>query len=53
MTSPSDEMKNPNPNLREQLERIGLATVDAQLDDMLAHAAKLRWSPRQLLEHLA
>jgi DNA replication protein DnaC len=53
MNSPSDETKNPNPNLREQLERIGLATVAAQLDDMLAHAARLRWSPRQLLEHLA
>jgi len=53
MNSPSDATKNPNPNLREQLERIGLATVAAQLDDMLAHAAKLRWSPRQLLEHLA
>ena len=53
MNSPSDATKNPNPNLREQLERISLATVAAQLDDMLAHAARLRWSPRQLLEHLA
>ncbi len=44
---------NPNPNLREQLERIGLTAVTAQLDDMLAHASKQRWSPRQLLEQLA
>ena len=53
MNSPNDATTNPSPNLREQLERIGLTTVSAQLDDMLAHAAKLRWSPRQLLEHLA
>jgi len=44
---------NPNPNLREQLERIGLTAVAAQLDDMLAHASRQRWSPRQLLDHLA
>ena len=55
MNSPNDTTKtpNPNPNLREQLERIGLTTVAAQLDDMLAHAARQRWSPRQLLDHLA
>ena len=53
MNLPNDATTNPRPNLREQLERIGLTTVSAQLDDMLAHAAKLRWSPRQLLEHLA
>ena len=53
MNLPNDATTNPSPNLREQLERIGLTTVSAQLDDMLAHAAKLRWSPRQLLEQLA
>ena len=53
MNSPTDAMKNPNHNLREQLERIGLHTVAAQLDDMLAHATEQRWSPRQLLEQLA
>lgn len=53
MNSPNDATTNPNPNLREQLERIGLTTVATQLDDMLAHAAQLRWSPRQLLEQLA
>jgi DNA replication protein DnaC len=53
MSSPTDAMKNPNHNLREQLERIGLRAVAAQLDDMLAHATQQRWSPRQLLEQLA
>src|SRR6185312_9987594 len=56
MNSLNDTTKktpNPNPNLREQLERIGLTAVAAQLDDMLAHAARQRWSPRQLLDHLA
>ena len=55
MNSPNDATKtpNPNPNLREQLERIGLTAVAPQLDDMLAHASKQRWSPRRLLEQLA
>jgi DNA replication protein DnaC len=55
MNSLNDTTKipNPNPNLRDQLERIGLTAVAAQLDDMLAHAATQRWSPRQLLDHLA
>ena len=53
MSSPTDAMKNPNHNLREQLERIGLRAVAAQMDDMLAHATEQRWSPRQLLEQLA
>jgi len=53
MNSPTDAMKNPNHNLREQLERIGLRAVAPQLDDMLAHATEQRWSPRQLLEQLA
>jgi hypothetical protein len=43
-------MTNPNHNLRDQLERIGLRAVAAQLDDMLAHATEQRWSQRQLLE---
>ena len=55
MNSLNDTTKipNPNPNLRDQLERIGLTAVAAQLDDLLAHAARQRWSPRQLLEQLA
>jgi len=44
---------NPNDNLHEQLERIGLRTVAMQLNDVLANAARQRWSPRQLLEQLA
>jgi DNA replication protein DnaC len=44
---------NPNDNLHEQLERIGLRTVATQLNDVLANAARQRWSPRQLLEQLA
>ncbi|MGA7886270.1 MAG: IS21-like element helper ATPase IstB [Acidobacteriaceae bacterium] len=55
MNSLNDATKtpSPNPDLREHLERIGLTAVAAQLDDMLAHASKQRWSPRQLLEQLA
>lgn len=55
MNSPNDATKtpSPNPDLREHLERIGLTAVAAQLDGMLAHASKQRWSPRQLLEQLA
>jgi DNA replication protein DnaC len=53
MNSPIDATKNPTHNLREQLDRIGLRAVAAQLDDMLAHATKQRSSPRQMLEQLA
>ena len=55
MNSLNDTTKtpNPNPNLRDQLERISLTAVAAQLDDLLAYASKQRWSPRQLLEQLA
>jgi len=53
MNSPTDAMKNPNHNLREQLKRIGLRAVAAKMDDMLAHATEQRWPPRQLLEQLA
>ncbi len=53
MSSPSDAMKSPNHNLREQLERIGLRAVAPQLGDMLAYATEQRWSPRQLFEQLA
>jgi DNA replication protein DnaC len=53
MSSPTDATMNPNDNLHEQLERIGLRTVAAQLNDVLANAARQRWSPRQLLEQLA
>jgi len=53
MNSPNDATKNPNPDLRAQLECIGLTAVAAQLNDMLANATRQRWSPRQLLEQLA
>ena len=53
MSSPTDATMNPNDNLHEQLERIGLRTVAMQLNDVLANAARQRWSPRQLLEQLA
>ena len=38
--------------LRDQLADIGLKTISNDLDDILAHAAKRRWSPTQLLEHI-
>ena len=38
--------------LHEQLDTIGLKAVGEDLDDILAHAAKRRWSHTQLLEHL-
>ena len=53
MSSPTDTTMNPNDNLHEQLERIGLRTVAMQLNDVLANAARQRCSPRQLLEQLA
>lgn len=43
---------NPNPSLSTQLQQIGLRAVPAALDDFLARAAKARWSPHQILEHL-
>ena len=53
MSLPTDAtMMNPSDSLREQLERIGLRAVAAQLNDMLANATRQRWSPRQLLEQL-
>ena len=40
-------------NLADQLKQIGLRALPADLDDFLARAIKARWSPRQMLEHLA
>lgn len=42
-----------NHNLPEQLQKIGLRALPAQLDDFLARAIKARWSPVQLLEEVA
>jgi DNA replication protein DnaC len=52
MNSPATETKSPSHNLRQQLEKIGLHAVSAQLDDMLAHATEQRWSPRQQIERM-
>jgi DNA replication protein DnaC len=41
-----------NHNLSEQLQKIGLHALPAQLDDFLARATKARWSPVQLLEEV-
>ena len=43
----------PSNNLLAQLQQIGLRAVPAQLDDFLARATKVRWSPHQILEQLA
>lgn len=39
-------------DLAAQLQQIGLRSLPANLNDFLDRAAKSRWSPRQLLEHL-
>lgn len=39
--------------LAEQLAALGLRATAATLDDVVALATKRRWSPQQLLEHLA
>jgi len=39
--------------LAEQLAALGLRDTAAHLDDVVALATKRRWSPTQLLEHLA
>ena len=53
MNSPIHTTTMPSHSLPAQLEQIGLRAVPAELDDFVARATKLRWSPRQLLEHLA
>jgi DNA replication protein DnaC len=40
-------------SLAEQLTALGLRAPAATLDDVVALATKRRWSPLQLLEHLA
>jgi DNA replication protein DnaC len=52
MSSPNRKT-TPLNSLAVQLQQIGLCAVPAGLDDFLARATKARWSPRQLLEHLA
>ena len=53
MSSPIPRTTTPSNSLPAQLEQIGLHAVAAGVDDFLARATKQRWSPRQLLEHLA
>jgi DNA replication protein DnaC len=53
MSSPIRATTIPGNSLPAQLEQIGLHAVAAEIDDFLARAIKQRWSPRQLLEHLA
>lgn len=43
----------PSNSLPAQLEQIGLHTLATEVNDFLARATKQRWSPRQILEHLA
>jgi DNA replication protein DnaC len=42
-----------NNELPQQLRQIGLQATADGLDDLLARAAKQRWSPRQLIEEIA
>ena len=53
MNSPTRATTIPSNSLPAQLEQIGLHALAAAVDDFLARATKQRWSPRQLLEHLA
>src|SRR5437868_4107969 len=53
MNSPALKMTTPSNSLLSQLQQIGLRALPTQLDDFIAHAAKARWSPHQILEQLA
>ena len=53
MSSPIRATMTPSNSLPAQLEQIGLHAVAGEVDDLLARATKQRWSPRQILEHLA
>jgi len=53
MNSPIRTTTTRSNSLPEQLEQIGLHAVASDVDDFLARATKQRWSPRQILEHLA
>lgn len=43
----------PNHDLAAQLKHLNLLVTAQGLDDLLARASTQRWSPRQLLEHVA
>ena len=53
MISPIRATTTPSSSLPAQLEQIGLHALAVEVDDFLARATKQRWSPRQILEHLA
>ena len=54
MNSPARAMTTtPSNSLSTQLDQIGLHAVAGGVDDFLARATKQRWSPLQILEHLA
>jgi DNA replication protein DnaC len=53
MSSPALRTTTAGSSLRALLEQIGLRALPAELDDFLAHAAKGRWSPHQILEQMA
>src|ERR1044071_8637331 len=52
MTSPALKTTTTSTSLAAQLQQIGLRALPTQLDDFLAHAAKARWSPHQILEQM-
>ena len=53
MNSPIRATTIPSSSLPAQLEQIGLHAVARGVHDFLAHATQQRWSPLQILEHLA
>src|SRR5437867_39380 len=53
MNSRTRTTTTPSNSLAAQLEQIGLHALAGEVDDFLARATKQRWSPRQILEHLA
>jgi DNA replication protein DnaC len=53
MNSPTPATTTPSNSLPARLEQIGLHALASEVDDFLARATKQRWSPRQILEHLA
>lgn len=52
MNSPALTTTTPSNSLSAQLQQIGMRALPRQLDDFIAHAAKARWSPHQILEQL-
>jgi DNA replication protein DnaC len=53
MSSPIRVTTTPTNSLSAQLEQIGLHALARGVDDFLARATKQRWSPHQILEHMA